>query len=89
MATKEQIKKVKKMLENQEIDTEQLLSNEFFKEYTEFENMAEFEEEIETSIAKNITKEDALKVVLVNKTKFKNLVDMQEQAINFYIENDC
>ncbi|MGL5595867.1 hypothetical protein [Cetobacterium sp.] len=89
MATKEQIKKVKKMLENEEIDTEQLLSNEFFKEYTEFENMAEFEEEIEGTITKNVKKEDALKVVLTNKTKFKDLADMQEKAINFYIENDC
>ncbi|MGB6130095.1 MAG: hypothetical protein WBG30_15240 [Psychrilyobacter sp.] len=81
------IKTVMKALDNGEISTEELLSENFFKEYSTLRSMEEFEAKANVKLGKGVTQEKHLENLIKTYTKFKNLEDMKNKAIEFYAQN--
>lgn len=87
MVDKLAIKTVMKALDNGEISTEELLSEKFFKEYSTLKSMEEFEEKANIKLGKGMTQEKHLQNMITTYTKFKNIEDMKNKAIEFYALN--
>lgn len=87
MVDKLAIKTVMKALDNGEISTEELLSENFFKEYSTLRSMEEFEEKVNVKLGKGVTQEKHLQDIIKAYTRFKNLEDMKNKSIEFYAMN--
>ncbi len=84
MVDKLAIKSVMKALDNGEILTEELLSENFFKEHSTLRSMEEFEGKVNVKLGKGVTQEEHLQNIIKTYTTLKNLEDMKNKAIEFY-----
>ncbi|WP_028857441.1 hypothetical protein [Psychrilyobacter atlanticus] len=86
MSSKVAIKGVMKMLDEGNISTEDLLSDEFFKRYSSVRSLEEFESKFDTGPGKGVTKEKYAQEIIRAHTEFKNIDEMKNKAIEFYAE---
>lgn len=87
MSSKIAIKGVMKMLDEESISTEDLLSDEFFKKYSSLNSLEAFEDKFNTNPGKGVTKEKQTEEIIRRYTEFKNLDEMKNKAIEFYAED--
>jgi len=87
MSSKIAIKGVMKMLDEESISTEDLLSDEFFKKYSSLNSLEAFEDKFNTNPGKGVTKEKQTQEIIRTYTEFKNIDEMKEKAIEFYAED--
>jgi len=87
MSSKIAIKGVMKMLDEESISTEDLLSDEFFKKYSSLNSLEAFEDKFNTNPGKGVTKEKQTQEIIRTYTEFKNIDEMKDKAIEFYAED--
>ncbi|MGB6129117.1 MAG: hypothetical protein WBG30_10230 [Psychrilyobacter sp.] len=87
MSSKIAIKGVMKMLDEESISTEDLLSDEFFKKYSSLNSLEAFEDKFNINPGKGVTKEKQTEEIIRRYTEFKNLDEMKNKAIEFYAED--
>ena len=86
MSSKVAIKGVMKMLDEGSISTEDLLSDEFFKNYSSVRSLEEFESKFDTGPSKGVAKEEFAQDIIRTYTEFRNIDEMKNKAIEFYAE---
>ncbi|MGB6127875.1 MAG: hypothetical protein WBG30_03920 [Psychrilyobacter sp.] len=86
MSSKAAIKGVMKMLDEGAISTEDLLTDEFFKNYSSVKSLEEFESKFDTGPKKGVTKEEFAQGIIRTYTEFRNIDEMKNKAIEFYAE---
>ncbi len=84
MISKEAIKKVHQLLEDDVITLEDLLTDSFFAEHSSISSYDEFQEKFDVSRPKNLTQEKFVESVIRNYTNFRNIQELKNKAIKFY-----
>lgn len=73
-------------MRNEEISTEDLFNSAFMKKYTSFSSIEEMQEELNRRWVPKVDEAKLLKNVLLEKTGFKDIEDMNKKAIDFYLK---
>lgn len=76
-------------LANEELGMEDVLTDSFMREYTEFSSFKSFADELEERGSRSKAgTEKILQAVISEKTTFRNFEKMKETAIEYYCQNN-
>ena len=84
MISREAIKNVQELLEEEVISIDDLLTDSFFVEYSSLSSFEEFQEKFEVSRPKNITQDKFTESIIRSYTSFRNMDELRNKAIEFY-----
>lgn len=82
-------KKLYERLANEELSMEDIFTDDFIKENSDFSSFKSFIDELEERGNKNkVGTEKILQTVISEKTNFKNFEKMKEAAIEYYCQHN-
>lgn len=82
-------KKLYEKLANEELRIEDIFTDNFMQEHTEFTSFNSFTDELEEKGSRSkASTEKILQAVVLEKTTFKNFEKMKEAAIDYYCQNN-